>query len=39
MSSEDVKLLLQVVTPEKIVIEEKDIDIVVFRTEGKEDKS
>lgn len=37
MSPDDVKILLQVVTPEKIVIEEKDVDIVVFRTEGTED--
>jgi F-type H+-transporting ATPase subunit epsilon len=31
------KMILQVITPERIVIEEKDIDFVVFKTEGQEE--
>ncbi len=37
MSFWDQNIILQVITPEKILIEEKDVDIVVFRTEGEED--
>jgi len=31
------KMILQVITPEKVVIEEKDVDFVVFKTEGQEE--
>ncbi|MGA1863946.1 MAG: ATP synthase F1 subunit epsilon [bacterium] len=31
------KMILQVITPERVVIEERDVDIVVFKTEGQEE--
>lgn len=31
------KMILQVITPERVVIEEKDVDFVVFKTEGHEE--
>jgi F-type H+-transporting ATPase subunit epsilon len=37
MSFADEKITLQVVTPEKVLLEEKEVDIVVFKVEGKDD--
>lgn len=37
MSPRTEKMVLQVLTPEKIAIEEKDVDFVVFRIEGQDD--
>lgn len=37
MSFGDEKILLQVLTPEKVVVEVKDVDFVVFKAEGRED--
>jgi len=31
------RMVLQVITPERIVIEEKDVDFIVFKTEGEEE--
>lgn len=37
MSFEDAQMILQVITPEKVLIEVPDVEIVVFRTIGVED--